>query len=154
MERALWCCKAASAGSSSLSSRILSILQSLLSASTDLVTTPAALRTLLPAIVSLLPVYSKPPSVLSHLAIIQQMIEDIFNGKYGLLDLEDLQSKYNVVATLEDSEDDIRKVIALEGVVRCLEMGSPDTKRWVLHNVLEVRILSSSYPILALLTHL
>ena len=128
----------AAAGSSTLSSRILSLLQGLLSTSTDLVTTPAALRTLIPAIVLLLPVYSAASAHPSHLPIIQRMIQDIFDGVYGLLDLEDLQSKYKVAATKEDSEADIRKIIALEGVVKCLEMGSMETRRWILHNVLEV----------------
>ncbi|TDL25147.1 hypothetical protein BD410DRAFT_784972 [Rickenella mellea] len=135
LERCLWCCKAASVQISSIRSQLISILGTLLRSSKTMLTTPVAFRTMLPALFMLLYRCSETPTIDTH--AIKDIIMQVLDGECGHLDLEDLQQKYNAVSQRGDSEDDLRRTICADAIVRCQEFGSPPFRRWTLRNVEE-----------------
>lgn len=121
------------------------LLGTLLSTPHSVLTTPVALRTILPALVLLLPRYSDSELSAVDSTAVRVMIEQIADGTCGHLDMEDLEQEYGATSTRQDSEDDLRRCKSVEAMLRCLEFGSQSTQGWILRNVVEVGLVALLY---------
>ena len=122
-------------------SRLLRLLSTILSSSDTVLTTPVALRTIIPALVTLLPRCVMSTGFSPDYSLVRDMINKVFDGQFGHLDVVDLEQKYGAPSRRHDTEDEMRRVICLEAILRCLEYGVDVTQRWILQNSLEVREL-------------
>lgn len=121
---------------SPLRSRVLLNLTFLLSRE-PLLTTPVSFRTVVPSLASLIPSFTQASDSESDLHTVKHLLSEIVSGNCGRLDLADLEQKYNAIALNTDSEDDLRRGICLDALLRCLEVGSP-TQQHLLHRSIEV----------------
>ena len=122
---------------STLRSRVFLDLIFLLSAREQLLTTPVALKTVIPSLIFLIPVFADPDAS-DDLRMCQELIQRVYSGEFGRLFLDDLEQKYNCVVLKSDSEDDLRHGICVESACRCLEYGHLD-QQWHILTVIEVR---------------
>lgn len=121
---------------SPLRSRILLNLTTMLSGREPLLTTPIACRTLLPGLVFLVSFYSASSENsgslkdnFDDLTSVRDLITNIFDGRCGQLDLEDLEQKYQELAMRSDLEDDLRRAICTEAILRCVDFATPKQQR-------------------------
>ncbi|TFY56273.1 hypothetical protein EVJ58_g7743, partial [Rhodofomes roseus] len=135
--RCLWCCNAASAPSASRV-RILGALSSLLFSRDKTFTaeTPMILRTLYQGLFSLLLcLASSGDSVAAE--SLRAYIAAVRDGQCGSSSPQSLEKEYGVRWTKNDSDTRVRHAIATESVIGCIETGSENSRKWMLHNLLE-----------------
>ena len=100
---------------------------------------PVLLQTILQALVSLLPATSSSPGELES---VKSFVLEIWNGGSGLLSKESIEQEFGTPFSPSDTECDIREALAIESVLKCIAYGSPKTRAWVLHNLVQVSVLS------------
>ncbi|PCH35413.1 hypothetical protein WOLCODRAFT_133859 [Wolfiporia cocos MD-104 SS10] len=138
LERCLWCCNAASVPSSSRI-RILGALSSILFSrekSFD-AESPRILRTLYTGMFSLLMCLSSSPDAQSEAESLRAYVFAVLDGQCGSPASESFEKEYGVSWSSDDNAAHVRRVIAAESVISCLETGSEDSRKWVLRNLLE-----------------
>jgi hypothetical protein len=101
--------------------------------------TPVLLQTILQALVSLLPTLSSSPGELES---VKGLIIEVWNGGTGLLSRDSIEQEFGSPFTASDTENDIREALAIESVSKCVAYGSLKSRTWVLHNLIEVCMLS------------
>lgn len=101
--------------------------------------TPVLLQTILQVLVSLLPTLSSSPGEFES---VKGLILEVWNGGSGLLSKESIEQEFGTTFSASDTEHDIRETLAVESVLRCVAYGSPKTRIWILHNLVEVSIFS------------
>jgi hypothetical protein len=100
---------------------------------------PVLLQTILQALVSLLPTLSSSPGEFES---VKGLILEIWNGGSGLLSKGSIEQEFGVSFSTSDTENDVREALAIESVLKCVAHGSLKIRTWVLHNLVEVSILS------------
>jgi len=142
LNRCLWCCSSA-ARPSQCRAEIIGTMSTLLFSrdATFRTETPVLLQTIIQALVSLLPALSSSPGESES---VKALIYEVWNGGSGLLSKESIEQEFGTPFPSSDTEPDIREALAIESVLRCLAYGSLNTRAWVLHNLVEVSILSRS----------
>ncbi|KAG8953844.1 hypothetical protein FRC04_001474 [Tulasnella sp. 424] len=139
LERWLWCTKAAGSTSSTpVRRRILVILSAVLFSPAERsfpARSPLVLQTLVRSVVMLhrsLGSEDQAENRLMHDIIIR-----IWRGDCGNLTAKDLTDEYGVLCTVadEDREPDLRALVLVEGVVRCMQVGTESARRWALHRL-------------------
>lgn len=141
MERCLWCCKAASVPSKSRG-RILGELSSILFSRDRPFhgDTPLVLQTLMQGIFSLMFTLSCAGDAHQEIDSLTSYASAIRSGKCGSLSISAVEKEYGVRFAKEENEDAVREVIVAESAINCLEMGSEQSRRWCLHNILMVNL--------------
>ncbi|KAI0947727.1 hypothetical protein AcW1_009415 [Taiwanofungus camphoratus] len=138
LDRCLWCCNAASVPSSSRI-RILGVLSSLLFSrdKTFEAETPIILRTLLQGLFSLLLSLMPSPSYGPEAESLRAYISAIQDGQCGTPSPQSLEKEYGVRLSKPDDNAKVRSIITLESLIGCLEIGSENSRRLTLCNLLE-----------------
>lgn len=69
--------------------------------------------------------------------LMHDMVIRIWRGDCGKLTAKDLTDEYGVVcaASDEDNEPELRALVLVEGVVRCMQVGTESARRWALHRL-------------------
>lgn len=137
LDRCIWCCNAASVPSGSRM-RILGALSSLLfsrerTLSAD---TPLVLRALFQAMFSLLMCLSSTSSQ-AEVESLRAYIAAIRDGQCGTPSPQSLEKEYGVRWSRNDNDQDVRRLIAIEGLIGQLEIGSESSRKWMLRNLVE-----------------
>lgn len=143
VERYLWCCKAAFIPPSSMRTRLLSILWTLMIPTENnySVTIPECFKALSQGLFTLLPSLqplSTSISAQEEIMLCKDMISKIRTGSCGELDTTPIREDYNVVLSAKDDSSMIRRAIMLGALSQCLEDCTDDSRLWLLHNALEV----------------
>lgn len=78
--------------------------------------------------------------------LMHDIIIRIWRGDCGNLTAKDLTDEYGVLCTVadEDREPELRALVLVEGVVRCMQVGTESARRWALHR-LEVSSLLAKW---------
>ncbi|KAG8894652.1 hypothetical protein FRB99_001072, partial [Tulasnella sp. 403] len=136
LERWLWCTKVAGCTISQTRRRVLGILSLLLFAPNPPfpIRAPIVLQTIVGALAMLRRTMSpqEPED-----RFLRDMITKIGRGDSGALTAKDLTDEYGVPCTAmdEDREPELRTSVIVEGVLRCMQVGSEASRRWVLHHL-------------------
>lgn len=125
---------------SPLRSRLLDILDGLISAPESPLSNISAMQTVMARLALLASQYytnNETPVVHdeSDTHALKGIINKIMTGGCGQLELGELEHHYNAGASNTDSENDLRSAICVEAIVRCLDFGSLVQKRKVLHAI-------------------
>lgn len=143
MERCLWCCKAATAAAPNLRTRILYLLDAILTSEDSPLVLPLALQTILPSVALLvwhcqnydlsrsISLANKP----GDLKIVYELIAKIMDGNCGHLDMDELEQKFQALALKTDTEDDLRRGLGVKALSICLGTGMLDQKRVILRMI-------------------
>ena len=125
--------------------RILGALSSLLFSrdKTFNAETPMILRTLFQGLFSLLLCLASSADATAAAESLKAYIAAVRDGQCGTPSPQALEKVYGARWTKADSETRVRHAIATESVIGCIETGSEDSRKWMLHNLLEVRLRSS-----------
>lgn len=100
---------------------------------------PVLLQTILQALVSLLPTLSSSPGEFES---VKGLVLEVWNGGSGLLSKESIEQEFGTHFSPSDTENDIREALAIESVLKCVAYGSLKTRTWILHNLVEVYVVS------------
>ncbi|TCD63487.1 hypothetical protein EIP91_005346 [Steccherinum ochraceum] len=138
LERCIWCCRAATVPSRARA-RIISTLPHFLfpKDQTFFADTPALLQTLLQALVSLVIDLSGQADTTSDLKQISGYITTIRSKGFGKLSKSAIEKEYGVRFGKEDRDAEVRDAVIAESIVKCLEVGHENRRRWILHHLLE-----------------
>jgi hypothetical protein len=139
LDRCLWCCSAA-ARPSQFRPEIIGAMSTLLFSrdATFRTETPVLLQTILQALCSLLPTVSSSPGESES---IKGLILEVWNGGSGLLSKESVEQEFGTSFSSSDAENDIREALAIESVLKCTAYGTLKTRTWIMHNLIEARII-------------
>lgn len=102
--------------------------------------TPAMLQTLLQNLFSLLAILRSSPDTFMEADAVVAQIMAVKDGQVGTPTQQALEKEYGVRHSKGDSDEKIREIIVAESVIGCLEVGSEASRRWALHNLVEVRV--------------
>jgi hypothetical protein len=142
IERCLWCCKAALIPSTSRT-EILGLLQGLLDSgeSSYFATKLDTFQTLIQGMFTLLPALHLPSTASTtqdDSRILHQVIDKLYAGRCGDLDVDSVQSEYNAIRSPKENTDILRSALILDSLSKCLEQCTDDARLWLLQNSLEV----------------
>jgi len=73
----------------------------------------------------------------SEVESLRAYIGAVLDGQCGTPSSQSLEKHYGVRFSRSDSEADVRRLIAIESLIGCLEIGSENSRQWILDNVLE-----------------
>ena len=99
------------------------------------------LSTLVQALVTLLADLSGQPDSGSDSRQITNFITLLSGEECTRVSRSAIEKEYGVRFGKDDRDIDIREVIVSEAVMKCLEFGHENRRRWILHNLLEVSSL-------------
>ncbi|KAH8084333.1 hypothetical protein BXZ70DRAFT_1046150, partial [Cristinia sonorae] len=138
LDRCLWCCNAASSQASNRA-RVIGTLSYLLFPKDQpfFADTPLLLQTLIQGLISLLTDLSGQPDTSSDMKQVSSYITAIGSKGCGQLSRQAIEKEYGARFGKEDSDIDVRSAVITESVVKCLELGHENRRRWVLHHFLE-----------------
>lgn len=71
---------------------------------------------------------------------IKKLITEIKSGCCGDLEQTSVEEEYNALYIAKDTTQLVRDAVIQEALMGCLENGAEATRRWILKNVIEVRI--------------
>lgn len=100
--------------------------------------TPAILQTLLQSLFSLLAILRSSPDSREEADTVAAYIVGVKEGQAGTPTQQALEREYGVRHSKGDSDEKVREIILAESVIGCLETGSDASRRWTLHNLVEV----------------
>ena len=124
--------------------RIITTLSTILFAQkTFQAETPAILQTLLQSLFSLYTILRTSPDSMTEADAVTACIIGVKDGQVGSPTQQALEKEYGVRYSKADDDEKVRAIIVAESVIGCLEVGSETTRRWALHNLIEVRCLMS-----------
>ncbi|THH32609.1 hypothetical protein EUX98_g1559 [Antrodiella citrinella] len=138
LDRCIWCCKAAVVASSHRA-RIIGTLSYLLFSKDQpfFADSPVLLQTLLQALISLLADLAGLPDTASDIKQITSYISVIRGADITQLSKDRIEKEYGVRVGKRDQDTDIRAAVISEAIVKSLESGHENRRRWVLHHFLE-----------------
>lgn len=106
------------------------------------------LKTLFQGLFSLLLCIASSAEAAAAAESLRAYIAAICDGQCGTPSPQALEKEYRARWSKADSETRVRHAIATESVIGCIETGSEDSRKWMLHNLLEVRLRSSGNGVL------
>lgn len=141
MDRCIWCCRAATVPSRARA-RIIATLPHFLFPKDQpfFADTPDLLQTLLQTLVSLVIDLSSQADTTSDVKQISGYITIIRGKGFGKLSRSAVEKEYGVRFGKEDRDSEVRDAVIAESIVKCLEVGHENRRRWILHHLLEVCI--------------
>ncbi|KAG8919843.1 hypothetical protein FRC01_001070 [Tulasnella sp. 417] len=139
LERWLWCTKAASSLiAPPVRRRIFVILSGILFSPAERsfpARSPLVLQTLVRSVVMLH--RSLGADDQAEHRLMHDIVVRIWRGDCGTLTAKDLTDEYGVLCTAsdEDNEPELRALVLVEGVVRCMQVGTESARRWALQRL-------------------
>ncbi|KDQ51053.1 hypothetical protein JAAARDRAFT_211351 [Jaapia argillacea MUCL 33604] len=136
--RCLWCCKAASMPPSRLRVRIIGVLDRLLSSSEALQSsTPMLFQTLVQELFVLLPSYTSQSTSSPELKMLKDIVGRIRRAELLALTSLSIEQEYGISFSKEEGIEHATDSIFLVAVMRCMQHGSDENRRWILQNVVK-----------------
>lgn len=142
LRRCLWCFNAASVPSAQQPIVIGLLSKLIFSSGLFMLDSPAALRTIYQGLYSLLRCVTLDASLADW---VRKYLGSVDDGSAGLPPVESFEKEYGVRWSSDDQELLVRRAVATESIVNMLQGGSESSRRWILHDALEVGQLLTSY---------
>lgn len=101
---------------------------------------PVVLQTLLQALFSLQYMLSQSPSANAEAQSVAEFVTAIRSGGCGELSQPFVEKEFGVRYSRKHNETMVFESIVAESAIRCLDVGPPDGRRWVLRNLVMVCI--------------
>ncbi|KAG8996876.1 hypothetical protein FRB90_012614, partial [Tulasnella sp. 427] len=139
LERWLWCTRAVgSTTATSIRRRLLVLLSGVLFNPAERsfpARSPLVLQALVRSVVMLHRSLGSEDQAEHRL--MHDMVIRIWRGDCGSLTAKDLTDEYGVMCTAsdEDNEPELRTLVLIEGVIRCMQVGTESARRWALHRL-------------------
>lgn len=70
--------------------------------------------------------------------VVRELCDHVYNGGCGDPLPKAIEQEYGIEWSLTDTVDPVRVQVLAEAAVRCMQSGSNELKRWVLHNIVTV----------------